>query len=32
MYFVKMSIAYGLIVPQLDKEVVFYFEKVKNKD
>lgn len=29
---VKMSITYGLIVPQFDKEVVFYFEKVKRKD
>ena len=29
---VKMSIAYGLIVPQFDREVVFYFEKVKHKD
>lgn len=29
---VKMSIAYDLIVPQFDKEVVFYFEKVKRKD
>ena len=29
---VKMSIAYGLIVPQFDKEVVFYFENVIHKD
>ena len=29
---VKMSIAYGLIIPQFDKKVVFYFEKVKRKD
>lgn len=28
----KMSIAYGLIIPQFDKKVVFYFEKVKRKD
>lgn len=29
---VKMSIVYGLIIPQFDKKVVFYFEKVKRKD
>lgn len=29
---VKMSIAYGLIVPQFDKEVEFYFEKLKIND
>lgn len=29
---VKMSISYSLIVPQFDKDVVFYFEKVKRKD
>lgn len=28
----KMGIAYGLIIPQFDKKVVFYFEKVKRKD
>lgn len=27
----KMSIAYGLIIPQFDKKVVSYFEKVKRK-
>ena len=29
---IKMSIAYGLIVPQFDKEVEFYFEKLKIND
>lgn len=29
---VKMSIVYGLIIPQFNKKVVFYFEKVKRKD
>lgn len=29
---VKMSIAYGLIVPLFDKEIEFYFEKVIHKD
>lgn len=27
---VKMSIVYGLIVPQFNKEVVFYFERIKK--
>lgn len=32
MNYEKESIAYGLIIPQFDKKVEFYFENVKRKD